>query len=69
MLETGSDRAEREKQLRAEIAEEFPDWEVERVWGIGFMAFPKGTPVLRSITLDGLKAKLETHKERKAGEP
>ena len=69
MLETGSDRAEREKQLHAEIAVEFPVWEVERVWGIGFVAFPKGTPVLRSITLDGLKAKLETNKERKAVEP
>jgi hypothetical protein len=62
---SGSDRAAMEEQLMAEIAVEFPGWEVERVWGVGFVAFPKGTPVLRSITLDAMKAKLEKQRDRK----
>jgi hypothetical protein len=65
---SGSDRAAREEQLMAEFAVEFPGWEVERVWGVGFVAFPKGTPVLRSITIDAMKAKLERQRDGKAGE-
>jgi hypothetical protein len=66
---SGSDRAVLEERVMAEIAGEFPDWEVERVWGIGFVAFPKGTPVLRSITIDAMKAKLEKHRDQAQGDP
>jgi hypothetical protein len=66
---TGGERAERERLLAAELAVEYPDWDIERVPGLGFEARPKGTQVLHSITIDGLKAKLEKHAERKAPEP
>jgi hypothetical protein len=43
-------------QLEAARAE-FPDWEITRQWS-GYEAAPKGTPVLRSMFLDGLMEKL-----------
>ena len=57
-MELGSDRAERERRLMAEIAEQFPGVTVERVPGIGFECFPKGAFVLRTITIDAMIAKL-----------
>jgi hypothetical protein len=66
---SGADRAAWERQLMAEIAVEFPDWDVEHVPGIGFEAFPKGTVILRTITLDRMKGKLAKHAGQKAGEP
>jgi hypothetical protein len=68
-MELGSDRAAREERLMAEIAEEFPAWEVERVWGVGFVAFPKGTTVLRSIELSAMKAKLERQRDQRQDGP
>lgn len=35
----------------------FPDWEITRQWH-GYEAVPKGTPVHRSMFLDGLLEKL-----------
>jgi hypothetical protein len=43
-------------QLEAARAE-FPDWEITRHWH-GYEAVPKGTPVHRSMFLDGLLEKL-----------
>jgi hypothetical protein len=54
----GSERAELEARLLAEIAERYPDLTVEWVPGVGFEAYPKGTVVLRTITLDAMMAKL-----------
>ena len=36
---------------------EFPEWEITRQWH-GYEAVPKGTPVHRSMFLDGLLEKL-----------
>jgi hypothetical protein len=56
-------RAKTEAGLRAEIAEQYPGWDVADVFG-GFEAVPAGTPVLRSVTLDGLLGKLADHARR-----
>ena len=58
-MELGSDRADRERRLMAEIAEEYPDVTVERVPGIGFECFPRGAVILRTVTLDAMMAKLK----------
>lgn len=58
-MELGSDRADHERRLMAEIAEEYPDVTVERVPGVGFECFPRGAVVLRTITIDAMAAKLK----------
>ena len=58
-MELGSDRADRERRLMAEIAEEYPDVTVERVLGVGFEALPKGVTVLRTVTIEAMVAKLK----------
>jgi hypothetical protein len=68
-MELGSDRAAHEQEVAAELAAEYPGWTVERVSGIGFEARPKGTPVIRSITIDGIKAKLERQRQQPPAEP
>lgn len=67
-MELGTDRAAHERLLAAELAEEYPDWTVERVPGIGFEARPKEAPVIRSITIDGIKAKLKRQRDQEPGE-
>lgn len=66
-MELGSDRAAREEKLMAEIAEEYPDTTVERVPGIGWESYPKSAAVLRTITLDAMKAKLDRRRDQTPG--
>jgi hypothetical protein len=47
---------ERERRLRAAQAA-FPAWDFHEVFA-GWEAVPKGTPVVRSVDLDGIVAKL-----------
>jgi hypothetical protein len=49
-------------RLKAAITAEFPGWDVHDVFG-GFEAVPEGTPVIRSVTLDGLMDKLAEHRD------
>lgn len=67
MRELGAGRAAREEKTLAELAEKFPAWDVERVWNVGFVAFPKGTRVLRSIDIEAMKEKLENQRDQSPG--
>ena len=43
---------------RLEAAQEaFPDWDITAVFG-GFLAVPKGTPVLQAMFLEGIVEKI-----------
>jgi hypothetical protein len=66
-MEPGYDRAEREKRVLAELAEEFPGLDVHWVPGIGWESYPRGTVVTRALDIDGLAKKLR--KRRDEGEP
>jgi hypothetical protein len=35
----------------------YPDWDIYRVFG-GYLAVPKGTPVIQSIDVDGIVEKI-----------
>ena len=67
----GEKRRAEEDGMLAELAEQYPDMEVVRIWGapIGYEAFPKGTVVLRSVTLDGIKDKLAERRDQVPGKP
>jgi len=54
-----------ESELKAQIAEKFPGWDVHDVFG-GFEAVPAGTPVIRASALESLIGKLA---ERREAEP
>jgi hypothetical protein len=43
----------------ARIEERFPDWEIHRVFG-GWEAVPRGTEVIRAVSLGSLAEKLAT---------
>lgn len=62
-METGRERVEREKRLLAEIAEEFPDVEVTRVFG-GLDAVPKGTPIVRAANTEALLRQLREQRDQ-----
>lgn len=64
-FELASDRAEREARELAEIAREFPDLTVERVFG-GWEAFPKGTPLTRTVTTSALLRNLRKRRDGEA---
>jgi hypothetical protein len=66
-MELGSDRAAHEEKLMAEIAEEYPDVTVERIWGVGFECYPKGVTVLRAIEIDAMQAKLKRRRDQAPG--
>lgn len=53
--------SESDRKLQA-TSEAFPDWDIHRVFG-GYEAVPKGTPVVRSIDLDGLAQKLHSREQ------
>lgn len=63
---TGEERTRREREASAQLAEEFPDQEVSRMFG-GFRAVPRGTQVVESHTLWGLLAKLRKRRDEAAG--
>lgn len=49
---------------RLEAAREaFPDWDIYQVFG-GFLAVPKGTPVIQSMFLEGLAEKILSERTR-----
>jgi hypothetical protein len=54
--------AERERYLKA-AQEAFPDWDFHPVFA-GWEAVPKGTPVIRSMDLDGIIEKLRQREDR-----
>ncbi len=41
----------------AAAREAFPEWDIHPVFG-GYLAVPKGTPVIQSIDVDGIAEKL-----------
>jgi hypothetical protein len=45
-----------DRRLQA-AREAFPEWDIIRVFG-GYLAVPKGTPVVQSIDLDGISEKI-----------
>jgi hypothetical protein len=45
-----------DRRLQA-AREAYPDWDITAVFG-GFLAVPKGTPVLQSMFVDGLVEKI-----------
>ena len=53
--QTARDR--QQTRALADLAEQFPGWDVHEVFG-GWEAIPEGTPVVRSSTLEGLGEKL-----------
>ena len=66
----GEKRRAEEDEMLAELAEQYPDTEVVRIWGgaVGYEAFPKGAVVLRSVTLDGIKDKLAQQHDQPPGD-
>jgi hypothetical protein len=58
--------AEGDRRLAA-ARETFPDWGISPVIG-GYLAVPKGTPLIRSATVDGIVAQLRRISEVQASE-
>lgn len=57
--QTANQRHASTERWLAAAREAFPDWDFHAVFG-GWEAVPKGTPVVRSVDLDGLVAKLRS---------
>jgi len=45
-----------DRQLKS-AQETFPDWEIRPLFG-GYVAVPKGTPVITSVDVDGMVMKI-----------
>ena len=65
--EDSAAREKAEARLLAAIAEEFPDIDIHGVFG-GYEALPRGTEVIRAMTLDSMMGKLAERRGKAAGE-
>jgi hypothetical protein len=65
-FQAGEQRAADERLVGETMAEKFPEWEWSRVFG-GYRAVPKGTPVVESVSMRGLLAKLIKRRDEAAG--
>jgi hypothetical protein len=54
--------AEVESQLQA-LREEFPGWDFIKIFA-GWLAVPKGTPVVQGMDLGSVAGKLREHEDR-----
>jgi|HubBroStandDraft_2_1064218.scaffolds.fasta_scaffold269479_4 hypothetical protein len=64
--EDSAAREKAEARLLAAIAEEFPDVDIHGVFG-GYEALPRGTEVIRAMTLDSMMGKLAARRAPRQG--